>query len=195
MQSYPAILGQLTGRTVINAGIPGEISEAGLARLPILLTEYKPDLVVLCHGGNDILRRLDKTKCADHLEQMVGLIKGRGADVIIVGVPTFKLGFSVPDLYQKLAEKHQLANDMTFLAELESEPSLKSDHIHPNATGYRLFGERIFKLLQAAKVIELIYPGRHQIIVLSHIRIHHSPNKPLSSAIRYISHSLLRSVQ
>ncbi len=155
-QSYPAILEQLTGRTVINAGIPGEISEAGLARLPILLTEHKPDLVVLCHGGNDILRRLDKTKLADHLEQMVRLIKASGADVIIVGVPTFKLGFSVPDLYPKLAEKHQLANDMTFLAELESEPSLKSDHIHPNATGYRLFGERIFKLLQAAGAIELI---------------------------------------
>ena len=45
---------------------------------------------------------------------------------------------------------------MTFLAELGSEPSLKSDHIHPNATGYRLFGERIFKLLQAAGAIELI---------------------------------------
>ena len=81
---------------MINAGIPGEISEEGLARLLILLTECKPDLVVLCHGGNDILRRLDKTKLADHLEQMVGLIKDSGADVIIVGVPTYNLVSQYP---------------------------------------------------------------------------------------------------
>ena len=56
--SYPVILQQLTGWQTINAGAPGEISAEGVIRLPGLLQRYHPDLVVLCHGGNDLLRRI-----------------------------------------------------------------------------------------------------------------------------------------
>lgn len=54
-QSYPTRLAGLTGLHVINAGVPGEISAAGLLRLPGLLHEHQPRLLILCHGGNDIL--------------------------------------------------------------------------------------------------------------------------------------------
>jgi acyl-CoA thioesterase I len=152
-ESYPAVLQQLTGRSVVNAGIPGEISAAGLKRLPNVLAEVKPALVILCHGGNDILRRLDKTQLANNLEQMVQLIKASGADVVLVGVPTFGFGLVIPDLYPQLAEKYQLANDMEILAELVSQPSLKSDQIHPNSKGYDLFGQQIHVLLTKAGAI------------------------------------------
>ncbi|MEJ2415039.1 MAG: GDSL-type esterase/lipase family protein, partial [Sulfurimonas sp.] len=56
-QDYPAHLQRLSGIKVINAGISGEVSADGLKRLPELLQEYKPQLVILCHGGNDILRK------------------------------------------------------------------------------------------------------------------------------------------
>jgi acyl-CoA thioesterase-1 len=152
-ESYPAVLQQLTGRSVVNAGIPGEISAAGLKRLPNVLAEVKPALVILCHGGNDILRRLDKRQLANNLEQMVQLIKASGADVVLVGVPTFGFGLVIPDLYPQLAEKYQLANDMEILAELVSQPSLKSDQIHPNSKGYDLFGQQIHVLLTKAGAI------------------------------------------
>ena len=152
-ESYPAVLQQLTGRSVVNAGIPGEISAAGLKRLPNVLAEVKPALVILCHGGNDILRRLDKRQLANNLEQMVQLIKASGADVVLVGVPTFGFGLVIPDLYPQLAEKYQLANDMEILAELVSQPSLKSDQIHQNSKGYDLFGQQIHVLLTKAGAI------------------------------------------
>lgn len=152
-QSYPAVLEQLTGLTVINKGIPGETTGEGLKRLSSVLLQHQPDLVILCHGGNDILRRLDKTQLASNLEQMVKTIKASGADVVIVGVPMFNFGLAVPKLYPDLAEKYQLANDMMLLADIISQPSLKSDQIHPNAEGYLIFGQRIFKLLQQAGAI------------------------------------------
>ena len=56
--SYPALLEKLTQHKVINKGVPGEISSAGLKRLPKLLDQYKPRLLILIHGGNDILKKI-----------------------------------------------------------------------------------------------------------------------------------------
>jgi lysophospholipase L1-like esterase len=149
-ESYPAILEIRSGRIVVNAGIPGEISQAGLARLPKLLEELEPDLVVLCHGGNDILRRLDKTQLKSNLNEMIALIKASGAQVVLVAVPIFGFGMSVPDLYPELAQQHQIPIEMAVLKDIVSDPALKSDQIHPNSKGYTVFGQHVFTLLQQA---------------------------------------------
>ena len=54
-QSYPSLLAEMTNLKVINAGVPGEVSSDGKKRLAKLLEETQPDLVVLCHGGNDLV--------------------------------------------------------------------------------------------------------------------------------------------
>ncbi|WP_223296840.1 GDSL-type esterase/lipase family protein [Thiorhodovibrio frisius] len=56
------MLTNLSGHRVINAGVSGEESDAGLERLPALLSTWQPDLVILGHGGNDFLRQRDTAK-------------------------------------------------------------------------------------------------------------------------------------
>jgi len=147
-ESYPAILSQLTGLQVINEGISGEISQHGLERLPDVLQTYKPQLVILCHGGNDIIRKLGKVQLKNNLDRMIALIKNTGAEVVLIGVPNFNLMLSVPDLYQELALKHTSPIELELLPEIERNPKMKSDQIHPNGQGYNLMAERMHELLQ-----------------------------------------------
>lgn len=146
-ESYPFILAELTGLTVINEGIPGEVSRDGLERLAEVLEETQPSLVVLCHGGNDIIRKLGQVQLKNNLESMIKLIQSSGAEVVLIGVPNFNLMLNVPDLYPDLAESYSLPIELTIMPKLERSPRLKSDQIHPNAAGYRLMAERIRTLL------------------------------------------------
>ena len=147
-ESYPAVLAQLTQRRVVNAGIPGEVSSEGLERLTSMLEQHQPDLVVLCNGGNDLIRRLDKRQLQNNLNQMIQLIKQHNAQVVMIAVPTLGLGLTVPDLYPQVALQHQLPIEMDVLVDVESQPALKSDPIHPNAEGYRIMANQIYHLLQ-----------------------------------------------
>ena len=146
-QSYPAVLQQLTGLTVINAGISGEVTAQALQRLPKVLEAVKPNLVILCHGGNDLIRRLGKEQLKNNLNQMIKLIQQSGADVVLLGVPTFNLMLSVPELYSELAEEHKLPIDIALLPTIERDPKMKSDQIHPNAAGYSVMATAVQTLL------------------------------------------------
>lgn len=146
-ESYPANLAQLTARRVVNAGIPGEVSADGLLRLPELLEREKPALLILCHGGNDLLRHLDQRQLADNLRGMVKLAREKGIAVVLVAVPAPDLSLKPPPLYEEIAKEFDLPLESKTLAKIMAKGSLKSDHIHPNATGYRKLAEALFSLL------------------------------------------------
>ena len=78
-QAYPAQLQALVSRTVINAGVPGEVSHTGLRRLPALLKQHQPNLVIICHGGNDILRRLNLQQTRNNIQAMIETSRSHGA--------------------------------------------------------------------------------------------------------------------
>jgi len=142
-ESYPAILQQLLGNDVINAGVPGELSAEGLKRLPTALEEFRPQLVILIHGGNDFLRRLDHRQTHDNLQAMIDLCRQAGAEAILAGVPEPGLFLSPPDLYQELAEGNRIPLLEETLSDILSARELKSDTIHPNAAGYRKLAEAL----------------------------------------------------
>ena len=143
--SYPSQLEKKTGLHVINAGVSGEETSEGLLRLPELLKQ-KPDLVILCHGGNDILRKRSHVKLKNNLMAMINLIKASGAKVLLVGVPDLNLfGFKALALYSEVAEESEVMLEDDILSFVESDRSLKIDRIHPNKKGYELMAEAFMK--------------------------------------------------
>jgi lysophospholipase L1-like esterase len=146
-ESYPAVLQSLTGRRVVNAGIPGEESDAGLARLAQLLDQFKSDLVILGHGGNDILRQRDLARTEANLRQMVELVRQRGASVVLLGVPSPAIFLGTHPMYERLAAALEIPLEEDALPDILSDGSLKSDPIHPNAAGYRKLAQAVYGLL------------------------------------------------
>jgi lysophospholipase L1-like esterase len=142
-QSYPAQLASMTGRTVINAGVPGEISKQGLARLPALLNKHHPQLVILCHGGNDLLRKLDTVELESNLAKMVELVHQSGAEVLLVSVPKPGLLMQASPVYQRVSDAKGVAIEEDIIKQVEAEIEWKSDPIHPNALGYRKIAEKL----------------------------------------------------
>lgn len=147
-ESYPAQLEKLAGLRVVRDGVPGEVSEAGLARLPAALDEHRPRLLLLCHGGNDFLRRLAKAKAAENLRAMIQLAKSRGIDVLLIGTPEPGLTLTAAAFYADIAKEFRIPYEGEVLGKILRDSSLKSDQIHPNAQGYRLMAERIDALLR-----------------------------------------------
>lgn len=152
-ESYPAILASLTGRKVVNAGVPGEVSAEGRARLASVLDETQPSLLLLCLGGNDFLRRLDPAQVKVNLRTMVQSAKERGISVVLIAVPTLGFGLQVPPLYEELAREEDLPVEKEILAEILGDSKFKSDPIHPNAAGYRQLATALEDLLRRSKAL------------------------------------------
>ena len=151
--SYPAVLAQLIARKVVNGGVPGEVSADGAARLPELLEAERPALLILCHGGNDLLRHLGREQLATNLRVMVRAARERGVAVVLVGVPAADLSLSPPPLYGEVAKEFDIPYDGGTLPRILGTGGLKSDYIHPNATGYRQLAEALAKLLAKAGAV------------------------------------------
>lgn len=147
-KSYPSVLGELLHVSVINEGVNGELSDQGLTRLPAVLARHKPDILVLCHGANDILRKIDVAKTKNNLNEMVKLAKEQGIYVLLVGVPTFDiLTFNVPSFYYEVAKENGIEIEDASLKKIMDDESLKSDKVHPNAEGYALMAKKIARIL------------------------------------------------
>ncbi len=148
--AYPAVLASLTGRTVINAGVPGDTTSSGLARLPAVLDEHQPRLVLLCLGGNDMLRKQPEAATENNLRLLVQTIRASGAEVMLIAVPEPKLFGGAPEFYTRVAEDMRLPLEDDVFNDVLKDNSLKADPIHANAAGYRVVAERLAEFLREA---------------------------------------------
>ena len=146
--AYPAVLASLIGHTVINAGVPGDTTASGLQRLPAVLSEYKPRLVLLCLGGNDMLKRQPTATTENNLRLLVQTIRASGANVVLIGVPEPKLFGGAPDFYTRVAEDMKLPLERDVFNDVLKDNHLKSDPIHANAAGYHQVAERLAVFLR-----------------------------------------------
>ena len=153
-QSYPSILSQLSHHKVINAGIPGETSADGLQRLPALLEDENIKLMLLCFGGNDIMQGVSMQSLKLNLKTMIHRAKEKQIQVVLIAVPNFTLfGLKALALYAEVADEENIALIDNMLADILAQPSLKSDQIHPNALGYKIIGEQIYKRLKEENLL------------------------------------------
>ena len=153
--SYPTVLAEKTGLEIINAGINGETSSAGLRRLPSLLSDTAITHMILCFGGNDILQKLPLSQLKQNLKQMIAIAQSRKVKVLLISVPDVSIfGLSPLSLYTEVAEETDTALLSGVLATILSDPRLKSDQIHPNAKGYQKMAEKIYEKLKEEGWIE-----------------------------------------
>ncbi len=142
-----------TQTKVINASVSGETSGGGLARLPALLTKYKPDIVIVELGGNDGLRGQPLKIMQENLQAMITASKSAGADVLLAGMqiptnygPRYTKEFK--ETYPKLAEKNN-ASLVPFLLENVATQSnlIQRDGIHPTAEAQPIILNNVLPVL------------------------------------------------
>ncbi|NOR54782.1 MAG: arylesterase [Sulfurovum sp.] len=148
-ESYPTLLAKYTGLRVINAGVNGDTSEAGLRRLGASLKDPSIKLTILFMGGNDIILKRSMQDLKENLRSMIKMAKEKQIDVLLISVPNVTLfGLSPIDLYEELSKEEDVPLLSAMLADILSDPSLKIDQIHPNAKGYEKMAQEIFKSLK-----------------------------------------------
>lgn len=112
------------------------------------MREINPDLVLLCHGGNDILRRMSASQTEQNLRSMISLIRNRGAEVVLIAVPNVSLFPSAASYYATLESDLDVPVEYDILSDLQADNSKKSDAVHFNSTGYREMAEAVYELLE-----------------------------------------------
>ena len=152
-EAYPALLarrlqtGGIPAR-IVNAGVSGDTTAGGLARVDWLLSQ-SPDVVVVELGANDGLRGLSLVETEQNLDEIIRRCLAAGTSVLLMGMkippsygPDYSEGFAA--LFQELAETHAIAF-MPFLLEgVAAVPDLnQADGIHPNAAGHRLLAKSV----------------------------------------------------
>ncbi len=146
--NYPDELARLSGHKVINAGVAGELSREGLARLPRMIEQYHPDMLVLIHGGNDILRKVPEAQTRHNLDEMIRVARARGLPVVMLSVPKLGVVLGSADFYQDLADAYDIPIDTEVLTQIYAGDEFRSSTIHPNDAGYRLIAESVDRLLR-----------------------------------------------
>ena len=146
--SYPTVLAGLTGWNVVNAGVPGDTSAQALARLPALLAEHQPKLVIVSIGGNDFLRKLPESDTRTHVHAICKQSLAAGAQVLLVAVPRATVAAALGQmtdhaLYAEVAKDLKIPLQREAWGEVLAQPDLRADTVHANARGYAQFARSV----------------------------------------------------
>jgi len=147
-EDYPTELAQLAGRPVINAGIDGDTSALGLERLKTDVLDKDPYLVLIEFSGNDFIKKVPLDSTISNMQEMIRQIQAAGAMTAIVDISA---GFFMREYRLKLAAVARQTGSIFVPAVLNgilTNPSMKSDFMHPNASGYKIVGQRVYRAIK-----------------------------------------------
>ena len=154
-EDWPTLLAAATGWQMVNAGVPGDTAQAAQARLPALLAQHRPALVIIEIGGNDFLRRRTSADVKADVRGLIQAAKASGAQVVLVAVPALSLMAAVAGrpsdapLYAELADEEQVALVPEVFSRVLGDAALRTDPVHPNAAGYREMAQGLHQRLKA----------------------------------------------
>lgn len=142
--------------SVINASISGETSRGGLERLPALLDQYEPDIMILELGANDGLRGFQIPLISRNLSEMIDMAQQSGAKVILLGIrlpPNFGSRYTEPffEQFATLADKHEVLY-LPFMLDgvAQYRELMQEDGLHPTDEAQPIILDNVWPLVQEA---------------------------------------------
>lgn len=144
-QDYPSVLSKMLDMPVINSGTDGETSSEALFRLKDEALDKDPLLVIIELGGNDFLKKIPMETTIKNIKEIIERIQARGAMVAVVDISA---GFFLKDYraaFKKIAQEGKAIFVPAILKGIITNPSMKSDFLHPNENGYKLIAQRIYR--------------------------------------------------
>ncbi|MEP5766654.1 MAG: GDSL-type esterase/lipase family protein [Halieaceae bacterium] len=158
-QDYPTLLAQATGWNIVNAGIPGDTAREAKTRLPALLQQHRPALVIVELGGNDFLRKRPAAQVKADLHNIITQSQDSGAITAVIAVPRLSLlragigALSDADIYAELATETGVLLLADSFSAVLSDEQLRADPVHPNARGYQVLSEGVLEGLREAGLL------------------------------------------
>lgn len=144
-EGWPEQLSVIVGRPILNRGVSGDTTGDALARLERDVLAEDPRVVLVCLGGNDMLRGMPADQQFENIRTIVRRIQEKGALVVLIGTEGFKI-LSPVDYgarYQALARETGAVYVPDLMEGVLTDPALMADRIHPNAKGYTKIARRI----------------------------------------------------
>jgi lysophospholipase L1-like esterase len=146
-EDYPTVLSKMTSMPVINAGVDGDTSISAFKRIEKDVLDKKPFLVVIEFCGNDFLKDIPQESTVNNIREMILRIQKQGAITAVVDVGA---GFFMRDYrmkFSRLAKETGSIFIPEVLSGIITNPSMKSDFMHPNKEGYKIVAERIHRAI------------------------------------------------
>ena len=145
---------------ISNASISGETSAGGLARLPLTLESFSPNIVVIALGANDGLRGYSTESLADNLSEMINLIRSTGATPVVAGIsipPSYGPRYinQFRSVFPQVAAQHDVVYFDLFREEFfNNQHYIQSDGLHPTPITQPIIRDIVKTLLLEKKLIE-----------------------------------------
>jgi acyl-CoA thioesterase I len=146
-EDYPSFLAKLINLPIVNVGIDGDTTSEGLKRIYSDVLDRNPLLVIIEFTGNDFLRQVPMEETTRNIGEMIDKIEANGAMVALVDISAGLLLKGYRQELCRLARKKNVIFIPGILNGIVTNPSLKSDFLHPNANGYKMIAQKIYRAI------------------------------------------------
>jgi len=146
-EDYPTALARMVKLPVVNAGVDGDTSFAALARIEKDVLSKEPVLVIVEFCGSDFIKKIPRETTVKNLGEIIDRIQEKGAMVALVDISAGPFFQEYRSAFKKLASQKKAIFVPVVMYKIITNPAMKSDFFHPNARGYKVIAERVYKAI------------------------------------------------